>query len=127
MLSPEAAARTSTPGGAASETSARGPGAPRSVRGLSLVRQLIHLLECRGLRGLAPFRQRAFDRGKTALEFATCGTQRCFRIHIDMTGKIDHREQEVAYLGTRVGTLAGSELGLDLVRLLTDLGEHRER
>ena len=115
------------PGGAASETSARGPGAPRSFRGLSLVPQLIHLFECRSLRGLAPLRQRAFDRGKTALEFVICSTQRCFRIHIEMTGKIDHREQEVAHLGTRVGTLAGSELGLNLVRLFTDLGEHRER
>src|SRR5262249_53823610 len=44
-----------------------------------------------------------------------------------MTGKVDHREQEVADLHTGGGTIAGSELGLDLVRLLADLGEHRER
>src|SRR5215831_15173894 len=44
-----------------------------------------------------------------------------------MTGKVDHSEQKVADLGTGGGTIAGSELGLDLVRLLADLGEHRER
>ncbi len=44
-----------------------------------------------------------------------------------MAGEVDHREQEVADLGTCGGTIAGSELGLDLVRLLADLGQHRER
>src|SRR5262249_61440595 len=44
-----------------------------------------------------------------------------------MTGEVDPREQEVADLGTRGGTIAGSKLGLDLVRLLADLGEHRAR
>src|SRR5262249_24273331 len=89
--------------------------------------ELVHLFERRRLRSLAPFRQRPFDRGEAALKFEISGTQRCFRIYIEMTGKVDHREQEVAELGNGGGTLAGSELGLDLVRLLADLGEPRER
>src|SRR5262245_9979133 len=44
-----------------------------------------------------------------------------------MTGEVDHSKQKVADLGTGGGTIAGGELGLDLVRLLADLGEHRER
>src|SRR4029077_16452100 len=48
-------------------------------------------------------------------------------INIEMAGEVDHREQEVADLGACRGTMAGSELGLDLVRLLADLGQHRER
>src|SRR5262249_12509690 len=49
------------------------------------------------------------------------------RINIEMAGKVDDREQEVADLGTGGGTIAGGGLGLDLVRLLAGLGEHRER
>src|SRR5262245_22379334 len=103
------------------------PGAQGPLGGLSLVPELVHFLERRRLRGLAPFSQGPFDRAEAALKFLICGTQRCLRINPKMAGEVDHREQEVADLGPGGGTIAGSELGLDLVRLLADLGQHRER
>ena len=44
-----------------------------------------------------------------------------------MAGKIDHREQEVADLAGRRRPISCGDLGLDLVRFLSDLGQHRER
>ena len=44
-----------------------------------------------------------------------------------MAGEVGHREQQVADLGGRRIALAALDVGLDLVRLLADLRQHRER
>src|SRR5262245_20674177 len=95
--------------------------------GLGLVPEVVHL--CKGglLRGLAPLRQCPFDGGEAALEFPVGGPQRRLRVGVEMTGEVDHGEQEIADLRRRIGAVAGRQFRLDLVRLLTDLGKHRTR
>ncbi len=44
-----------------------------------------------------------------------------------MPRQVDNREQQVADFGGRAVTVAAVDIGLDLVRLFTDLGQHRER
>ena len=90
-----------------------------------LVPQLIHFLERRPLGGLAAIRERAFDRRKTAREFMIGGAQHRFRIGTEVARKVDHREQEIADLRRGRRAIACRQLALDLVRLFTDLGEHR--
>jgi hypothetical protein len=55
------------------------------------------------------------------------GAQRSLRIDVEMAGEVDHGKQQVADLGRRLTAPAGRDLGFDLVALLADLGQHRQR
>ena len=57
------------PGGAATSDVTVPPGGQGPLGGLGLVPELVHLVERRRLRSLAPFSQGPFDRGKAAPEF----------------------------------------------------------
>ena len=94
---------------------------------LGLVPEVVHLLERCGLRGLAAIRQRPFDGREPTLEFTVRGPQHRFGIDVEVAGKIDPREQQVADLRRGGRAIARGELVLDLVRLLADLGEDGER
>ena len=64
---------------------------------------------------------------KAPLEFLVGRAQRRLRIGIEVAGEIDHREQQIADLGCGRIASAGLDIGLDLVGLLADLGQHRQR
>src|SRR5262245_40349453 len=91
---------------------------------LGRVPERFHLLEGRRLRCLAAMRERALDGGKTLLEFPIRRAQRRFRIDIEVARQVHHREQQIAHLGAGSRAAARGDLGLDLVRLFADLGEH---
>ena len=45
----------------------------------------------------------------------------------EMAGEVDHREQQIADLGCRIGFAGTIEFGFDLVGFLADFGQHRAR
>ena len=54
-------------------------------------------------------------------------TQNAFRVGIEMAGKIDNREQQIADFGRHPAFVAAIEFGFDLVCFLADLGEDSAR
>ena len=71
--------------------------------------------------------QSLFDRRKAAFEFEVGRTQDAFRVGLEMPGKIDHGEQQIADLAGDFVLIVAVERGFDLVSFLADLGEHGAR
>ena len=63
---------------------------------------------------------------KRRSNFRLVARRHAFRIGAEVAGEVDHGEKQIADLGA-AGIVAAVELGLDLVGLLADLGQHAAR
>src|SRR5206468_2521218 len=98
-----------------------------ALRRLGGVPQRVHLGQRRLPRRLADVRERALDRGETALELGVGRAQCRLRIGVEMAREVDDGEQEIADLAGKAIALTLHERALDLVGLLADFREQGVR
>ena len=90
---------------------------------LRLVPQFVHFGQARILGRFSVRRQRTLDRGKAPLKLEVRFAQYALRVGAQMPGKINNGEEKVTDLSSHLDLIAAIEFGLDLGRLLANLGE----